>query len=108
MMRLALRPIASGGIRDPRRLGGPLGSKDCFRGSGVFSLTTAILGASGVLICGRLGLSYTNDKFQATEDLLLTAEASVTKIMKASQNQTKDSFIKCSYKCFYFASEMIK
>lgn len=68
-MRLALRPIASGGIREPRRLEGPLGSNDCFLGSGVFSLTTAIFGASGVLICGRLGLSCTNDRSEATDDL---------------------------------------
>lgn len=57
MIRLALRPPASGGIKEPFLLPGPdPGSKDFLRGSGVFSLTTSILGASGVLICGRLGL----------------------------------------------------
>lgn len=58
MMRLARRPIASGGINDPRLLVGPEpGSKDFFLGSGVFSLTTSIFGASGVFICGNCGFS---------------------------------------------------
>lgn len=57
MMRLARRPMASGGMREPRLLPGPdPGSKDFFLGSGVLSLLTSILGASGVLICGKLGL----------------------------------------------------
>lgn len=57
MIRLARRPIASGGIKEPRLLPGPEpGSNDFFLGSGVFSRITSILGASGVFICGKLGL----------------------------------------------------
>lgn len=54
MMMEARRPISSGGIREPRRLGGPAGASEDFLGSGVFSLTTAILGASGAFTCGFL------------------------------------------------------
>lgn len=51
MIRLARLPIASGGMREPLLLPGPdPGSSDFFLGSGVFSLLTSILGASGVLI----------------------------------------------------------
>lgn len=51
MIRLARRPIASGGIKEPRLLPGPEpGSNDFFLGSGVFSRITSILGASGVFI----------------------------------------------------------
>lgn len=58
MIMLALRPIASGGIKEPRRLVGPEpGSKDFFLGSGVFSFSITNLGASGVLICGSAGFS---------------------------------------------------
>lgn len=67
MIKLARRPIDSGGTSDPRRLPGPdPGSNEAFLGSGVFSSITAILGASCFLICGKLGFSCRNDNFQAT------------------------------------------
>lgn len=59
MMRLGLRPLSSGGIRDPRLLDVPdPGAKDPLRESpvGVFSRMTSILGASGALISGTFGL----------------------------------------------------
>lgn len=58
MIKLALRPVSSGGIRDPRRLVFPdPGAREAFRGSGVFSFMTAIFGASGFLITGTVGFS---------------------------------------------------
>lgn len=63
MIKLARRPMASGGIKEPRLLPGPEpGSNDFFLGSGVFSLITSILGASGVFICGKLGLGCSEIK----------------------------------------------
>lgn len=56
MIKLGRLPISSGGgIKEPRRLGGP-GTKD-----GRFSRITSILGGSpgpgGALICGTRGFS---------------------------------------------------
>ena len=61
MIKLGRRPdVSSGGISEPRRLGGPEpGASDPFRsGAGLFSRMTSILGAStvGALISGTFGL----------------------------------------------------
>ena len=57
MIRLGRRPNSSGGMSDPRRLLAPLpGIKDALLlPTGVDSLITSILGASGALISGNFG-----------------------------------------------------
>lgn len=62
MIKLALRPVSSGGTKDPLRLVWPEpGAREPFRGSGSFM--TAILGASGFLITGRVGFSCGYSRF---------------------------------------------
>lgn len=64
MIRLGLRPSSSGGMREPRRLLPPLpGTSEGLRlPTGVDSLMTSILGASGALISGSLGCDITEEK----------------------------------------------
>lgn len=80
MSKLGLRPSSSGGMSEPRRLLVPLpGAKEPFLlPTGVTSLITSILGASGALISGTFGYdkSEINQWIMSAANLIINAKRS--------------------------------